>query len=290
MTPPYASDTRAKGWRFELDYERIRQSDTWALALPEHRPWLLMLWMVAWEQTPCGSLPDDDALIAARIGMAPKAFAKARDTLRRGWWLAEDGRLYHQAITQHVLRMVDKRAKEATRKAGNRQGTPPSVPRDNTGTDATGTETGTSTGTVKAKKASAVPSLTIEELQAEGLSQETAAEFLALRQRKGSKLTPRAWAGIRTEIVKARWAPEQAIVKCLARGWTGFEAEWVKDDRTKRAELASATTPPSETVEENRKRLDEQNSMTPEQWEASRKAKAMAMSALKNITPGRVAA
>jgi uncharacterized protein YdaU (DUF1376 family) len=151
VNPPYPADTRAKGWRFELDYERIRQSDTWALAEPEHRPWLLMLWMVAWEQTPCGSLPDDDALITARLDMAPKAYAKARDTLRRGWWLAEDGRLYHHAITQHVLRMIEKRAKEAARKAGNRHATPAPVPRDSTGTD------GTSTSNTSTKKEQKTP-------------------------------------------------------------------------------------------------------------------------------------
>ena len=29
---PYPAITRAKGWRFELDYEQVDQSDTWALA------------------------------------------------------------------------------------------------------------------------------------------------------------------------------------------------------------------------------------------------------------------
>jgi hypothetical protein len=140
---PYAADTRAKGWRFELDHERIRQSDTWALAPAEVRPWLLMLWMVAWEQTPCGSLPDDDALIAARIGMTPKAFAKAKPALLRRWWMADDGRLYHDVIVLRVLQMNDKRAKEAARKHGQRAGSPVSVPRDNDGTDGTGTSTRT---------------------------------------------------------------------------------------------------------------------------------------------------
>lgn len=37
-TAPYPSDTRPKGWRFELDYERIEASDTWALAPAEVRP------------------------------------------------------------------------------------------------------------------------------------------------------------------------------------------------------------------------------------------------------------
>jgi hypothetical protein len=118
--PPYPSDTRAKGWRFEIDHERIRQSDTWALASPELRPWFLMLWMVAWEQTPCGSLPEDDTLIAARIGMSAKAFQRHRPLLMRGWWKADDGRLYHDVLVLRVKHMLAKRAKDAKRTADYR--------------------------------------------------------------------------------------------------------------------------------------------------------------------------
>ncbi|HDR9029912.1 TPA: DUF1376 domain-containing protein [Burkholderia vietnamiensis] len=168
---PYPADTRAKGWRFELDYERIRQSDTWALAAPEIRPWLLMLWMTAWEQTPCGSLPDDDELIAARIGMALEQFQAIKKRLMRGWWLAEDGRLYHNTMIERVLEMIDRRDGERIRKANQRakkeaerasaasdaaadcpndsvnvpdmsHGTGAGHPQDYTGTDATGTGTG----------------------------------------------------------------------------------------------------------------------------------------------------
>jgi hypothetical protein len=117
---PYPSDTRAKGWRFEIDHERIRQSDTWALASPDLRPWFLMLWMVAWEQTPCGSLPEDDTLIAARIGMSPKAFQRHRALLMRGWWRADDGRLYHDVLVLRVREMLAKRAKDAVRAANKR--------------------------------------------------------------------------------------------------------------------------------------------------------------------------
>ena len=118
---PYPSDTRAKGWRFEIDHERIRQSDTWALASNEIRPWLLMLWMVAWEQTPCASLPNEDELIAARIGMSPKLFAKHKSILLRGWWEAEDGRLYHSTMVERVVCMLNKRVKDAKRTADNRK-------------------------------------------------------------------------------------------------------------------------------------------------------------------------
>lgn len=163
-TAPYPADTRAKGWRFELDMERARQSDTWTLAAPEIRPWLLMLWATAWEQTPTGSLPDDDALIAARIGMPLKTWVKHKAILLRRWWKADDGRLYHDVLVQRVREMVTAKDKERIRKAEwrARQSQPPTPPDpsvpplsrgtdtgrdgDSRGTDGTGTGTGTSTG------------------------------------------------------------------------------------------------------------------------------------------------
>lgn len=106
---PYPADTRAKGWRFELDHERIEQSDTWALAPSDVKPWLLMLWVTAWRQEPCGSLPNEDELIAVRIGMPMRIFAKVRSKLMRGWWEAEDGRLYHDDQVTQVLAMLAER-------------------------------------------------------------------------------------------------------------------------------------------------------------------------------------
>jgi hypothetical protein len=114
---PYPADTRAKGWRFELDLERVMQSDTWALASPDIRPWLLMLWTVAWQQVPCGSMPSDDDLIAARLGMKAVAFKKAKPVLMRGWWLADDGRLYHGTIAERVLDMLGRKESDRKRKA-----------------------------------------------------------------------------------------------------------------------------------------------------------------------------
>lgn len=148
---PYPADTRSRGWRFELDVERAYQSDTWALAGPQLRPWLLMLWVTAWQQCPCGSLPNDDRLIAAHLGMGREEFERDRDVLMRGWWLADDGRLYHDIIATRVSEMRDKREAERKRKADFRAkkdaeraaakppdgaDLPPNVPRDSGGTDA----------------------------------------------------------------------------------------------------------------------------------------------------------
>lgn len=157
---PYPAETKAKGWRFELDIEQIMQSDTWALAPAEVRPWLLMLWTVAWQQVPCGSMPADDALIVARLGMPPKLFAKHRAVLLRGWWPAEDDRLYHDTIAVRVRAMLTSKEAERKRKADYRarmaaeaegrsgspdlsHGTDAGQQRDSGGIDATGTRTRT---------------------------------------------------------------------------------------------------------------------------------------------------
>ncbi len=117
--------------------EAIKASDTWLLAKTGAvRGALLLLWAEAWQQTPCGTLPKDEELIALLIDMAHPAFQKNRRVLLRGWYEAEDGRLYHETITKRVLSMLDKRASDAKRAANRRAKTadahvsPPEVTRD----------------------------------------------------------------------------------------------------------------------------------------------------------------
>jgi hypothetical protein len=100
-------------------------------------------------------LPADDVLIAARIGMSPKLFAKHRAILLRGWAGADDGRMYHPTITELVVAMLRKKDAEKTRKAEYRarmsHGTDKGPTRDSGGSDATGTGTGTGTGITEAE-------------------------------------------------------------------------------------------------------------------------------------------
>lgn len=67
-----------------------------------------------------------------------------------------------------------------------------------------------------------------DDLQALGVDQQVADEFLALRQRKRATLTDVALAGIRREADGIGWTLEQALRKCIERGWQGFEAGWVQ--------------------------------------------------------------
>lgn len=278
IEPPYAADTRAKGWRFELDHERIRQSDTWALASPEIRPWLLMLWMVAWEQTPCGSLPAEPELIAARIGMSPRTFDKHATVLLRGWQCASDGRLYHAVLTERVRelleyrdaaakRKADYRARMAAERAGTQESreSPASVPRDSTVQNATGTGTGTGTKEEKektARKRASTPPETVgvSVLVEAGFEAAVASEFIAHKARKKAPLTPRAWADHLAESKRAGWTPQQAAEKVLAKGWRGFEARYVDGERPAGQQRLPA--PPSFRERDARAAAEEVNRWT----------------------------
>jgi hypothetical protein len=115
--PPYPRDTATKGWRFELDLERIVRSDTWILSPPDIRPWLLMVWSTAFRQIPAGSLPSDHKLIAAHIGMEPRTFAVNAELLLRGFVPHADGRLYHPVVVERVIALLEYRDRERERKA-----------------------------------------------------------------------------------------------------------------------------------------------------------------------------
>jgi hypothetical protein len=122
LATPYPPETRAKGWRFELDYEQIEQSDTWSIAaeVPMAQHALLMMWMVAWVQVPCGSFPNDEAVIRAKCRIPPAAWSKFRAVLMRGWWAATDGRLYHDTLVKRVMEMMSRRRSDADRQHAKR--------------------------------------------------------------------------------------------------------------------------------------------------------------------------
>lgn len=53
-------------------------------------------------------------------------------------------------------------------------------------------------------------------------------DFAALRKAKRAPITQTALQGIRREAHKAGWPIEDALKECVARGWQGFNAEWVQ--------------------------------------------------------------
>ena len=249
---PYPSDTRAKGWRFELDYEQIEQSDTWDLAGVAVRPWLLMMWLVSWRQVPCGSLPTDEKVIAAKIGMPAPVWAKHRSVLLRGWYEADDGRLYHPTLTVRVVEMMrrrrsdsDRKAAERVRKSSDSDQSHTHVTRDSTVTPCVVTpesstdnrQPNTSNQEVKVKtqtvrKRTAPPVLvSVDDMVAEGVVEQHASDWLLNRKTKGlAPLTLTIWDGTKSEAAKAGLSVGDAIKAAAVEGWGGFKAKWLTVD------------------------------------------------------------
>lgn len=73
-----------------------------------------------------------------------------------------------------------------------------------------------------------VSSISADQLASQGVDHGVAAEFIALRKRKRSQLTPVAMQGLIREAAKAGMSLNDALRTCVERGWQGFNAEWVQ--------------------------------------------------------------
>lgn len=248
--PPYPH-VLANGWRFELNIERIKQGDTWTLTPPPMRNHLLRLWMEAWVQSPCGSLPDNDEIIAARIDVDRDTFAANRTFLMRGWVLHSDGRLYHKVLTELVERMRDGRANERNKKRKQRAATKdspavsPDVPGGHTGTVPVCPPTGTGTGTGskeergggvggsggKPRKRGATPERKL--LTDLGISVELADQWLEVRKKKRLTLTEVAIDGLKREVEHAGCTMVEAVTMAVEMSWGGFRASWYAREQGK---------------------------------------------------------
>lgn len=54
-------------------------------------------------------------------------------------------------------------------------------------------------------------------------------DFLQLRKAKRAPITETALSTIRREAGKAGWELQAALEECVARGWQGFKADWVRE-------------------------------------------------------------
>ena len=76
------------------------------------------LWLKSWDQMPAGSLPDDDVELCrlAEFGRHQRGWKKVREMALHGWYICDDGRLYHRVVAEGVI------AAYARRKAASEKG------------------------------------------------------------------------------------------------------------------------------------------------------------------------
>ena len=71
----------------------------------------------------------------------------------------------------------------------------------------------------------------------DGVDQKVWDDFLQIRKAKRSPITETALTAIRKQADKAGLTVDQALRICCARGWQGFEADWIKPDDRKSIEV-----------------------------------------------------
>lgn len=93
---------------FMLNVQRLFASEIWALSTGDEFKAAVALWGRAWLQTPPGSLPNDDRILAGFSGAGAK-WKKVRAIALRGFIECSDGRLYHKTLCEDVHTAWEKR-------------------------------------------------------------------------------------------------------------------------------------------------------------------------------------
>lgn len=65
------------------------------------------LWCVAFKQSPAGTLPDDDGMLARWAGLTRKEWAAAKPWLAASWAKSKDGRYFIRRVAEEAERILD---------------------------------------------------------------------------------------------------------------------------------------------------------------------------------------
>lgn len=219
--PPYEQHVSANGFGFDLNVDRMQNSDSWLICPHELRPWMMMTWVMSWSQRPCGTLPADEEILAARLGCSLDFLQVHRRYILRGWVRHADDRLYHPVVTEEVLKMLAKRDKWRTKKSDQRQtnqedkknvpGDTPQSPQGVQGVSPPSTSTSTSTS----KQAKACSS----SLSPSSPPPPAAADAAGVSERSDPAPTPTAQAA--TDAPSPRSAPKPKVTP-----WPRFDDFW----------------------------------------------------------------
>jgi hypothetical protein len=98
-----ATDLTALPW-FPILRVRLFRSEFHLKATDGEWRAAVTLWIRSWEQQPTGSLPDDDKQLQRLAGLARqwRKWHNVRAMALHGWFLCDDGRLYHNTIAELV--------------------------------------------------------------------------------------------------------------------------------------------------------------------------------------------
>ena len=92
----------------------------------------------------------------------------------------------------------------------------------------------------------------------EGVSIEVWKSFVEQRKKARAVITDLVISQIRSEAEKIGWTLEQAMSECVARGWRGFKADWIKQPLViNKSDIARVTVPGTKERDPVLVKLDE---------------------------------
>lgn len=201
--------------------------DTHHLSTLEHGAYLLLL-ITAWRSKD-GTLPDDDKILSKYCRMTVDKWKKIRPvleqffTIQDGTWM--QGRLLDERKADFDFRKSQSKKakarhlknKESTPAAAHAQHMPPPSPSPSPIKEEKIIQ--------KEKQKNIPPPLDVRD----GVWK----DFLKLRKDKKAPVTETALKRIRAEGEKIGWSLEQTLSEMCARGWQGFNHQWILNERGK---------------------------------------------------------
>jgi hypothetical protein len=97
--------------------DRLWDSNFFAVATDAEFKAAFCLWLKSWNQTPPGSLPNDDRLLCrlAELNGNLAKWGKVKRLALRNWILCEDERLYHPVVAELVIDAANQLNKKKAR-------------------------------------------------------------------------------------------------------------------------------------------------------------------------------
>ncbi len=219
-------------------------ADTMAFTTEQHGAYLLLILAYWRERAP---LPDDDEALRGITKLDRGDWKRVRPVLARKFRVA-DGVWWHKRIEQEIA-AADARAKKASEKASKAaqarwqapseqcskhapsmpQALPEHVLEDCPTPLPTSLSSPSGQKEKPARKRAAAPQLvSVEQMVAEGVDPQNAADWLVARKAKNLPLTPTVWQQTKDEAAKAGMTAAEAIKHAAGEGWAGFKAKWLQ--------------------------------------------------------------
>jgi len=118
---PDDADLRDMPWMI-IDTQRLLSSDFLALASDPEFKAAITLWCRSWTQTPAGSLPHDEQILAHWCCVTKTKWQKVRKRALHSWFECDDGRLYHPVMAECVHMAWDSHKKRLAIDVAGKEG------------------------------------------------------------------------------------------------------------------------------------------------------------------------